>query len=132
MNSFRVRKNGGLYSPGLKQPWAGICQRLRLTAPVDVTGNVRVAGNQLFVNGHIRTGAQVECDRCLKSIELPVITDFALEYVTGLAYESTQAAELTEAEMSVSVFDGEAIDIDEIVKEQILLAVPGRMLCRED
>ena len=32
--------------------------------------------------------------------------------------------ELTEDEMSVSVFDGEAIDVDEIVKEQILLAVP--------
>jgi uncharacterized protein len=30
------------------------------------------------------------------------------------------------------VFDGEAIDVDEIVKEQILLAVPTRMLCRED
>ena len=41
-------------------------------------------------------------------------------------------AELTEAEMSVSVFDGKAIDVDEIVKEQILLAVPTRMLCRED
>ena len=32
-------------------------------------------------------------------------------------------AELTEDEMSVSVFDGEAIDVDEIVKEQILVAV---------
>jgi uncharacterized protein len=30
------------------------------------------------------------------------------------------------------VFDGEALDVDEIVKEQILLAVPTRMLCRED
>jgi uncharacterized protein len=30
------------------------------------------------------------------------------------------------------VFDGEAIDVDEIVKEQILLAVPTRMLCRDE
>ena len=34
--------------------------------------------------------------------------------------------------MSVSVFDGKGIDVDEVVKEQILLAVPTRMLCRED
>ena len=47
-------------------------------------------------------------------------------------YESSGVAELTEAEMSVSVFDGQAIDVDEMVKEQILLAVPTRMLCRED
>ena len=52
--------------------------------------------------------------------------------MSGSDYESTQAAELTEAEMSVSVFDGDAIDVDEIVKEQVLLAVPTRMLCRED
>jgi uncharacterized protein len=61
-----------------------------------------------------------------------VNTDFALEYIPGSEYESGGAAELTEAEMSVSVFDGQAIDVDEIVKEQIVLAVPTRMLCRED
>ena len=42
-------------------------------------------------------------------------------------YEASQVAELTEKQMSVSVFDGEAIDVDEIVKEQILLAVPTRI-----
>ncbi len=62
----------------------------------------------------------------------PVSADFALEYITGSDYESSEVVELTEDEMSVSVFDGKAIDVDEIVKEQILLAVPTRMLCRED
>ena len=107
-------------------------ERTRLTDPVSVKGNVRLAGAEVFVNGHIDTRAQVECDRCLQQVELPVSADFALEYITGSDYESSEAAELTEAEMSVSVFDGEAIDVDEIVKEQILLAVPTRMLCRED
>ena len=107
-------------------------ERVSLTAPANVTGTVRLAGNELFVNGHVDTRAQAECDRCLKPVELPVSADFALEYITGSAYESSETAELTEAEMSVSVFDGDAIDVDEIVKEQILLAVPTRMLCRED
>jgi uncharacterized protein len=65
-------------------------------------------------------------------VQLPVNADFALDYISGRDYESSAAAELTEAEMSLSVFDGEAIDVDEIVKEQILLAVPSRVLCRED
>ena len=107
-------------------------ERIQLTEPVTVTGKVRLAGNEVFVNGHVETRAQVECDRCLKPVELPVSADFSLEYITGEEYASSAAAELTEAELSVSVFDGEAIDVDEIVKEQILLAVPTRMLCRED
>jgi len=106
--------------------------RVSLVAPVKVEGKVRLAGTEVFVNGHIESRAQVECDRCLKLIETPVNTDFDLQYITGRAYESSDVAELTPDEMSVSVFDGETIDVDEIVKEQILLAVPTRMLCRPD
>jgi uncharacterized protein len=107
-------------------------ERVSLTAPAAVNGKVRLSGNQVFVNGHVVARAQVECDRCLKPVELPVNADFTLEYISDSDYQTARAVELTEDEMSVSVFDGEAIDIDEIVKEQILLAVPTRMLCRED
>ncbi len=107
-------------------------ERVSLTAPAAVNGKIRLSGIQVFVSGHVETRAQVECDRCLKPVELPVSTDFTLEYISDSDYETSQAAELTEAEMSVSVFDGQAIDVDEIVKEQILLTVPTRMLCRED
>jgi uncharacterized protein len=118
-----------VYNPDELNP---VDERVKLTAPATVNGKIRLAGNEVFVNGHVDTRAQVECDRCLKPIELPVNTDFELEYITGSEYETSAVAELTEAEMSVAVFDGEALDIDEIVKEQILLAVPTRMLCRED
>ena len=107
-------------------------ERVRVVAPVDVKGKVRLAGPEVFVSGHIETRAQVECDRCLKQVELPVNADFDLEYITGAEYESSAAAELTEELMAVSVFDGETIDVDEIVKEQILLAVPTRVVCQPD
>src|SRR6476620_11349644 len=106
--------------------------RVTLVEPATVTGKVRLAGAEVFVNGHIETRAQVECDRCLQNVELPVSADFDLQYITGSEYESNGTAELTEDEMSVAVFDGEALDVDEIVKEQILLAVPTRTLCRPD
>jgi len=118
-----------VYNPDELNP---VDERVKLTAPATVNGKIRLAGNEVFVNGHVDTRAQVECDRCLKTIELPVNADFELEYISGSEYESSEVAELTEAEMSVSVFDGDALDVDEIVKEQILLAVPTRMLCRED
>lgn len=118
-----------VYQPEELNP---VDERVRLTQPAAVTGKVRLSGNEVLVNGHIDTRAQVECDRCLQPVETPVSADFALEYITGADYESSRAAELTEAEMSVAVFDGEALDVDEIAKEQILLAVPNRVLCRED
>ena len=118
-----------VYQPEELNP---VDERVQLTEPAAVTGKVRLSGNEVFVNGHVETRAQVECDRCLKPVELPVSADFALEYITGDEYASSAVVELTTAELSVSVFDGQAIDVDEVVKEQILLAVPTRMLCRED
>src|SRR6185503_20371762 len=110
-----------VYQPEELDP---VDERLKLIAPTAVNGKVRLAGNEVFVNGHVETRAQVECDRCLKPVELPVSADFALEYITGDEYASSAVVELTTAELSVSVFDGQAIDVDEVVKEQILLAVP--------
>lgn len=118
-----------VYQPDELNP---IDERVTLIEPAAVTGKIRLAGNEVFVNGHVDTRVQVECDRCLQPVELPVKTDYELEYISGSDYESSQVVELTEAEMSVSVFDGEAIDVDEIVKEQILLIVPTRQLCREE
>lgn len=117
------------YQPDELNP---VDERVSLSAAASVSGNVRRAGNEVLVNGHIETRAQVECDRCLKPLELPVSADFALEYITGADYESSSTTALSEEQMSVSVFDGEAIDVDEIVKEQVLLAVPARTLCRDD
>ena len=118
-----------VYQPDELNP---VDERVSLAAPAEVKGRVRRTGVGVAVDGHIDTQVKVECDRCLKPVQLPVSADFALEYITGADYESSLAVALNEEEMSVSVFDGESIDVDEIVKEQILLAVPTRMLCRED
>src|SRR6185503_16797520 len=91
-----------VYQPDELNP---VDERVQLTEPAAVTGKVRLSGNEVFVNGHVETRARVECDRCLKTVELPVSADFELEYITGAEYESSPVAELTEAEMSVSVFD---------------------------
>jgi uncharacterized protein len=102
-----------------------------LTEPATVTGLVTRANRQITVNGQVNTRIEVECARCLKAVEVPVKTEFRLEYVTPQTYEATPAAELDGKDMALSVFDGQAIDIDELVDEQIMLALPSRVLCQE-
>ena len=107
-------------------------ERVKLCGPTSVSGKIRQAGTEVFIDGHVDSCAQVDCDRCLKPLQIPVSSDFGLEYITGGEYEDNRNLELTEGEMSVSVFNGETIDVDEIAKEQILLAVPSRLLCTEN
>jgi len=52
--------------------------------------------------------------------------------VTAEDYESIHANELAPEDLALSVFDGVAVDLDEIAREQVLLAVPSQIRCRAD
>ena len=63
---------------------------------------------------------------------MPVDSRFKLEYVTQEDYLVQQADELTEDDLDLTVFDGEVVDIDALVTEEILLTVPDHILCKDD
>ena len=107
-------------------------ERVRLLEPPEISGRIIRKGNEVILSGRLTARTEVDCDRCLKSVEIPVRTEFNLQYVTETVYRASQAAELEETDLALSVFDGQSIDVDEIVREQLLLAVPTRSLCRED
>ena len=105
---------------------------------VVVAGAPRVSGricrteHKVVVEGEFAAIAGVECDRCLKPVRLPISSDFRLEYVTPETYMSFETVELAQEDMALSTFDGEIIDVDDIVREQVLLAIPTQAICREN
>jgi uncharacterized protein len=106
--------------------------RVRLVQPPTVSGEIRREDRRVHVTGRAVARVQIECDRCLKFIELPVDSSFRIECVTQEDYQAQQAVELTEDDLDLTVFDGEVIDIDALVTEEILLAVPDHILCKDD
>jgi|ERR1044072_5852178 uncharacterized protein len=107
-------------------------ERVKLIDPPTVSGEVRLAGRRAHVTGRISARMRLECDRCLQPVELPVDSKFQLEYVTPEDYQAQQAVELTEDDLDLSIFDGETIDVDELVNQELLLAVPDHVLCNEN
>jgi uncharacterized protein len=107
-------------------------ERVRLVAPPRVTGRVQQSDSKVTVRGEATAELQVECDRCLKSVLIPVSSSFEVEYVTPDTYQADPAAELLDEDLSLSVFDGEVIDIDDLVREQLLLALPSQILCQQE
>jgi uncharacterized protein len=106
--------------------------RLHIAQPPMVSGEIRQKGRRVDVTGRVIARVQVECDRCLKLVQLPVDSSFKLKYVTREDYQAQQAVELTEDDLDLTVFDGEGIDIDALVTEEILLSVPDHLLCEDD
>jgi uncharacterized protein len=107
-------------------------EHARLTEPPEVEGRVQTSGREVRLRGTITARAEVDCDRCLKAVSVPVETEFDVTYVPEADYRESEAAELQEEDLSLSVFDGETIDVDELVREQLLLALPTRALCTEE
>jgi uncharacterized protein len=107
-------------------------EHARLTKQPEVAGRVSRSGHEVRLRGKISASAEVDCDRCLKTVALPVETKFDVTYVPTEDYKRSEAAELQEEDLSLSVFDGETIDLDELVREQVLLALPSRALCGEE
>lgn len=107
-------------------------EHVRLVKQPEIEGRASRKGSEVRLRGRITASAEVDCDRCLSTVTLPVETDFDVTYVPAVADGSSGTAELQEDDLSVAVFDGEAIDIDELVREQLLLALPTRALCSEE
>ncbi len=118
----------------LKDEW-------ELTEPV--TGHVRVsnARQNVVVRGSAKTAVQLECGRCLGEFSYPV--EFSLDVVVPL---STFNAQLGAAKVADDGLDGmelspddiallfqeHTLDVDELVRQAIVLEVPIQPLCRPD
>lgn len=107
-------------------------EHARLVMPPEVSVRLRRSGHEVRLQGEITARAEVECDRCLKQVSVPIETTFDVTYVPAADYVEGEAAELQEEDLSVSVYEDGTIDVDELVREQVLLAMPARALCTED
>jgi uncharacterized protein len=97
-----------------------------------VHGRIGRDGSRVKVAGKITGHLQLECDRCLKTVDSTVETSFSREYVTTADYEAQHAVELSEDDLNLSVFDGVVIDVDVLVREELLLAAPDQVLCQQN
>ena len=97
-----------------------------------VDGRIRRDGRRVKVTGKVTGHLQLECDRCLKPVDSATMAKFSRVYVTTADYEAQQAVELSEDDLDLSVFDGAVIDIDLLVREELLLAAPVHVLCQKD
>jgi uncharacterized protein len=103
----------------------------------------RVAG-RVFLTGSLQPRLVAPCKRCLTDVELNAPVAFSLRMVERKEHERELLADgdddgATESAGSFDLdqadaepFDGKTIDLDPIVREQVALALPVSVLCRED
>lgn len=84
------------------------------------------------VVGRLSTRVEMRCARCLEPVESPIESDFDLLYRPLGADARKDEVAISEAETEIGYYRGEGLLLEEVLGEQVLLATPVRMLCRED
>ncbi|MGE5599387.1 MAG: YceD family protein [Bacteroidota bacterium] len=102
-------------------------QGLRADGPAAVEATVTNAGRFLHAEGRVRVQLRGECVRCLMPVNFVLTTPFTEDYFPE---GRPLPAEETEAEFGV--YAGDVVDLAPAVTEAVLLALPMRLLCRED
>lgn len=87
------------------------------------------AGDKVNLIGSLSAKVAYDCDRCLKPIEMDVNKSFDLVYIPPLGVGDEH--ELKDQDLDTSFYQGEAIDLDDLVREQVELALPMARLCVE-
>jgi uncharacterized protein len=99
-----------------------------------ITGNVRLEkhGHDILVRGRLQGHLELTCSRCLEVFVAPVAVDFDLLLAPAPDALAADSEELSSADLDLDFYHGETVDLEEILREQIILAVPLKPLCLEN
>lgn len=82
--------------------------------------------------GNVVTRVEVACARCLEAVSCDVKRDFDLLYRPQGSDAGREEISVTQAEAEIGYYKGEGLLLEEVLQEQILLAVPYKIVCREE
>ena len=109
--------------------------KLWQAGPLRATGSAEVlpnTGGEIRIVGRVEVRMAAECDRCLERAEHPVGVDFDLFYEPARSGPEGSEIALDAGESEVDFYEGEGLELENVLREQILLALPMQRICRED
>ena len=88
--------------------------------------------NDIRIAGDLQTRFELSCARCLEPITQDIARKFDLLYRPQGSDAGKEEMSVTAAEAEVSYYQGEGLLLEDVLREQVLLAVPLKAICRED
>lgn len=105
---------------------------LEALGPIAVQLEARLVGPEVRVHARLSGTIEAVCARCLTRLVQPVAEDASLVYYPASELAPAQEVEIHAEDAEVGFFAGPGIEVEELLRERVLLALPMRALCRED
>jgi uncharacterized protein len=109
--------------------------KLRQAGPLVASGAAELtieALGEIRVKGHVKVRMEGECDRCLEMTELPIDSDFELFYRPVEEGSGGEERLLDDGEAQMGFYENEGLELNEVLREFVLLTLPMQRLCGTD
>lgn len=115
----------------------------RPDGPATLHLRLQKTASGVLLRGSTEVAVHTPCRRCLADVHLEVPVSFTLNLVAPVARahgkgqdgddpRTERAGSFDLERADEELFDGKTIDLDPLVREQVLLALPMHASCRED
>jgi uncharacterized protein len=115
----------------------------RARGPAHVGARLEKLERRVVLRATAQAELRAQCGRCLKAIEAEVPVDFVLTLVPADEYEEQGrrredaphhpvGGSFAAREAEEDVYRGKTIELDPLLREQILLALPAYPVCRDE
>ena len=84
------------------------------------------------LRGRLSAGLELQCARCLEPVKQDVDREFELLYRPLGADAGRDELSVTAAEAEIGYYQGDGILLEDVLRQQVLLALPLKVTCRED
>lgn len=106
-------------------------------APIQIALFIQPERDMIKVKGRVTFPLQTACSRCLAVFDSVVSQGFTLRFSRQIPQDvhpekDDGDIELTAQQIGLVFYEGDTIDLNDAVQEQIVLALPFKPICRED
>jgi len=111
------------------------------TAPLRASGEVQLIRENhgahkviedIRLVGSFSTEVENPCARCLEPVHNALSEKFDLLYRPLGVDARSEEASISQAETEIGYYQGEGLLLEDVLKEQVLLALPVKQVCRAD
>ena len=106
-----------------------LIERIRFSCPVKVSGYIENLSGYMRLYADIAVKYKAECARCLKELDCSITFDLEKTVTAAGTLENEDADEVV---LDYIIVENAALDLTDVVEQELLLGFPLRELCSED
>ena len=110
---------------------AGDGDSFTVVAPVDLAFDVTKDKDRFGLAGRVRTSLELPCSRCLEPFRCAVDAAFDLRYLPRRVNTGEDEREVQEDDLTTAFYENDTIDLGQLMREQLYLALPMKPLCSD-